>query len=100
MECPNWPNVFWHAVKKLLLVVYVDDFKLSGPENQLEWFFDELRKHVDIEDPVPEKGPELDKEAVTARFLGLAVPCSRRARLIRRTEQFKVRRSILSESAL
>jgi len=28
---PNWPSCFWHPELKLLLVVYVDDFKLSGP---------------------------------------------------------------------
>ena len=28
-----WKSVFYHPVKKLLLVVYVDDFKLAGPKD-------------------------------------------------------------------
>ena len=28
---PNWPSFFWHPELELFLVVYVDDFKLSGP---------------------------------------------------------------------
>ena len=27
----SWRSVFWHETLKLLLVVYVDDFKLAGP---------------------------------------------------------------------
>ena len=28
----GWPSVFFHPQLKLLLVVYVDDFKMSGPK--------------------------------------------------------------------
>ena len=31
----NWPSCFWHPRLKLLLTVYVDDFKLSGPEENM-----------------------------------------------------------------
>ena len=27
----NWPSVFWHPVRRMLLVVYLDDFKLAAP---------------------------------------------------------------------
>jgi hypothetical protein len=27
----GWPSVFFHPQLKLLFVVYVDDFKISGP---------------------------------------------------------------------
>ena len=37
VEVPNWPNVYYHNTKKLLLVTYVDDFKMSGPTNNLAW---------------------------------------------------------------
>ena len=31
----NWPSVFFHERLKLLLMVYVDDFKLAGPSKSL-----------------------------------------------------------------
>ena len=41
--CPveNWPSCYWHEKLQLMLCVYVDDFKLSGPR-------DNLRKGWDI----------------------------------------------------
>ena len=33
---PDWHSTFWHPQFKLLLIVYVDDFKLSGPKCNLE----------------------------------------------------------------
>ncbi len=30
-EVPDWRSCFWHAELKVLLVVYVDDYMLSGP---------------------------------------------------------------------
>jgi hypothetical protein len=32
---PEWRSCFWHDALKLYLVVYVDDFKMSGPERNL-----------------------------------------------------------------
>ena len=29
---PGWEQCFWHAELKLLLIVYVDDFKMAGPK--------------------------------------------------------------------
>lgn len=31
-----WPSVYWHDNLKLLLVRYVDDFKMAGPEGSLK----------------------------------------------------------------
>ena len=28
---PDWNSMYWHSKLKLLLMVYVDDFKMSGP---------------------------------------------------------------------
>ena len=32
---PSWPSTYWHRELRLLLTVYVDDFKLSGPKQHL-----------------------------------------------------------------
>ena len=32
----EWPSVYYHKELKLLLTIYVDDFKLAGPEENLE----------------------------------------------------------------
>ena len=31
----NWPSVFFHKRLQLFLMVYVDDFKLAGPSDNL-----------------------------------------------------------------
>ncbi len=55
----EWRSCFWHAVLKLCLVVYVDDFKLSGPENNLAKGWALLRKTLII-----------DKETGHGEYLG------------------------------
>jgi len=50
---PEWRSCFWHEAHKLLLIVYVDDFKLVGPEKSLVQAWSEIRKHINIEDPTP-----------------------------------------------
>ena len=32
MPIPDWPSTYWHEGLRLLLVIYVDDFKLAGAE--------------------------------------------------------------------
>jgi hypothetical protein len=44
----EWPSVFYHAELRLLLTVYVDDFKLAGPEENLEKGWALLRQQIDI----------------------------------------------------
>ena len=33
---PVWPSVYWYPDLTLLLMVYVDDFKMAGPAGNLE----------------------------------------------------------------
>ena len=33
----NWPSCFFHPQKRLFLCVYVDDFSLAGPIENLAW---------------------------------------------------------------
>ena len=49
---PEWPSTYWQELK-LFLVVYVDDFKLSGPKENLKQGWEFLHKHLQIEDPKP-----------------------------------------------
>ena len=48
---PNWPSMFWNAELQLMLMVYVDDFKLAGPKENLSKGWDIIRKAVDMEEP-------------------------------------------------
>jgi hypothetical protein len=47
------PSCFWHHEWHLMLTAYVDDLLLSGPTNQHECCWKELRKLVNLEDPTP-----------------------------------------------
>ena len=31
-----WPSMFWHSELRLLLAVYVDDFKMAGPTDNID----------------------------------------------------------------
>ena len=33
---PEWPSTYYHKEMELLLVVYVDDLKMAGTNNQYE----------------------------------------------------------------
>ena len=50
---PNWPSMYYYAKLNLLLVVYVDDLKLAGPEGNLSKGWTMLRSLLNI-------GPETD----------------------------------------
>ena len=50
---PDWHSTFWHPVHKLFLVVYVDDFKLSGPKDKLQLGWDLISKGITLEKPEP-----------------------------------------------
>jgi hypothetical protein len=47
----DWPRCYHHPELKLLLVIYVDDFKLSGPAENFKkgWAF--LKQGLKIDDP-------------------------------------------------
>ena len=49
----EWQSCYFHPTLKLYLVVYVDDFKLSGPKENLSTGWSLFRKGLDIEPPVP-----------------------------------------------
>ena len=42
IRVPEWPSVFYHPKYRLFLVVYVDDFKMSGPSESL---YDRMGPH-------------------------------------------------------
>ena len=44
----EWPSVFFHNRLKLLLTVYLDDFKLAGPQAHLAEGWALLRSRLDI----------------------------------------------------
>ena len=66
----EWRSCFWHPKLSLFLVVYVDNFKLSGPIANLARGWQLIRRHIRTEDPTP-----------TGKYLGcattacLACPC-------------------------
>eukprot|EP00439_Symbiodinium_sp_Y106_P079167 s520_g17.t2 len=46
-----WESVFYHPTKKLLLVVYVDDFKLAGPKQNIKQGWDLISSVIDMDQP-------------------------------------------------
>ena len=46
---PEWPSCYFHDKLGLLLVVYVDDFKLSGPQKHIKQGWRLLRQGLDID---------------------------------------------------
>jgi len=48
---PGWECLYIHKEKQLLLSVYVDDFKLSGPEENIAPMWKLLGKEIELEDP-------------------------------------------------
>ena len=50
-EC--WPSMFWHPKLKLLLGVYVDDFKMSGPSENIDEGWKLISSKIDMDTPEP-----------------------------------------------
>ena len=48
-EC--WPSMFWHPELKLLLGVYVDDFKMAGPKDNMEKGWELISRNIDMDKP-------------------------------------------------
>ena len=48
---PEWPSCYFHAKLQLFLVIYVDDFKLSGPSGNLQQGWDLIAKGLTIDPP-------------------------------------------------
>ncbi len=47
----EWRSCFWHPELQLFLVVYVDDFKLSGPEGNLAKGWVLIQMGIDTDTP-------------------------------------------------
>ena len=45
------PNAFSYTVKSVLLDVYVDDIKVVGKKQNLDWMWEVLNKEVDLWEP-------------------------------------------------
>ena len=52
----EWPSVYIHEKLQLVLVVYVDDFKMAGPQKNLAQGWSMLRTRLKIE---PETGLDM-----------------------------------------
>ena len=50
---PDWRSVFWHPTLRTMLVVYVGDFKLAGPEGSLRKAWALIRAGIKTEEPGP-----------------------------------------------
>ena len=50
---PDWNSVYWHKELKLVLMVYVDDFKMSGPTENLAKGWQIIRSSIKTDDPQP-----------------------------------------------
>ena len=48
-----WRSVFYHDKLELMLVVYVDDFKLAGPKHNIAAGWAAIRKNVQMGEPTP-----------------------------------------------
>ena len=48
---PEWPSMYWHPELKLLMSIYVDDFKMGEPKENLAKGWALLRGEIEMEDP-------------------------------------------------
>ena len=48
---PDWRSTYWHPDLKLLLMVYVDDFKMSGPSANFEKGWSLIRQKIKTDEP-------------------------------------------------
>ena len=49
----SWPSCYYNAKLELFLTVYVDDFKMAGPRNNLKEGRALISNILEIEDPAP-----------------------------------------------
>jgi hypothetical protein len=50
---PTWKSCCFHADLNLFLIVYVDDFKMAGPKDNLAKGWDLIRRGIKMDDPAP-----------------------------------------------
>jgi hypothetical protein len=56
VKIKGWKSCYFHAGRKVLLVVYVDDLKMSGPKDEVPKCWQDLRSGpdaLDMADPAP-----------------------------------------------
>ena len=63
---PSWRSCYFHPQLKLILIAYVDDFKLSGPADKLAKGWELIRGKSDV----APNGIDMDPPAPVGRFLG------------------------------
>ena len=63
----EWPSMYFHKKLQLLLVIYVDDLKLAGPEENLTKGWEMLRSKLNIE-------PELIWDSIWDAFWARDLP--------------------------
>lgn len=64
---PDWRSVFWNKKLKLLLAVYVDDFKMAGPSGNMAEGWKLIRQEI-----------KMDAATPTGKYLG----CSHKEGLV------------------
>ena len=50
-ESCEWMSVYWHPVKKVMLSIYVDDFKMAGPSKEVDLAWKDLAALIDLSEP-------------------------------------------------
>ena len=66
-QIADWRSCYWHEACQALLIVYVDDFKMAGPTENLPL----LWKHITGDPDAPERGGiYMDSPKSQVRFLG------------------------------
>ena len=46
---PEWPSIYWNDSLKVILVIYVDAFKMAGPKGHLASCWSDLRTGLHFE---------------------------------------------------
>ena len=49
LSTASWPCVYWNDRLKLLLIIYVDDMKLSGPEKNMKEAWEAIGRNITLE---------------------------------------------------
>ena len=49
----EWKSVYWHPKLRLMLVVYVDDFRMAGPKENLLEGWNLIKKNIRLDPPEP-----------------------------------------------
>ena len=52
-------SLYYHLDKQLIVVVHVDDFLISGPEEHAEWLYNEIRKSFEVTQTILKEGEEV-----------------------------------------